>query len=179
MTPRKREHYPNNLSKTINLNKAEQTIYDFLDNRLGVYKNRPGVEFCVNNDDSVHVNYWIKDAPMQDTCLEFGLCYTSSNFNHFISDFGFTGLKQLRAFTSDDLWEMYYKGQVEFYCLITGKKIYFALYFRLEDNKIIVHDDHDHVYKPDEILQTPFQFMQYTQQQFLHYKGPVPKDHLG
>jgi hypothetical protein len=157
------------------VNKAEQTIYNFLDNHLGVYSNRQGVEFVVNNDDSVIVNYWIKDAPMQDTCLEFGLYYTSNNFNDFIGDFGFTRMKQLRALTPDDLWEMYYKGQVEFYCLITGMVIYFGLYFRLQDNKIIVHDDHDKEYKPEEVLQTPLQFIQYTQQQFLHYKDLPPQ----
>jgi hypothetical protein len=160
------------------LDKSEKYIYNFLDNQLGVYNNRQGIEFVVNNDDSVNVNYWIKEAPLEDTIFEFGLCYTSNNFNHFMRDFEFTSTQQLKALSPDHLWTMYYKGQVEFYCMISGKVIYFALYFKLEDNKIIVHDDHDNAYEPDEILQTPLQFIEYTQQQFLHYKGRDPKGYL-
>jgi hypothetical protein len=152
------------------LDRATQSIYNFLDDHVGSYNNRQGIEFAVNIDDSVIVNYVIKDLPLSEN-FEFGLCYTSKNFNEFILDFGFTGTKQLKALTPDHLWELYYKGQAEFYCIIAGKMVYITLYFKLAGNKMIVSDDHDNIYELSKLLQTPIEFVTYTQQQFLNYKG--------
>lgn len=152
------------------MSRASKYIYHFLDDNLGVYSNRHGIEFVVNNDDSVIVNYYIKDPP-QEEGFEFGLCYTSNNFNDFLRDFGFAGTHALKTLSPDRLWEMYYKGQTSIYCIIAEKPVFFALYFKLEGNTMTVQDDHDEAYELDEILQTPEQFTAYTRQQFLLQKG--------
>jgi hypothetical protein len=158
------------------MSRASKHIYDFLDGHLGVYNNRNEVEFVVNNDDSVIVNHWIKEPPLG--VLECGLCYTSDNFHDFLHDFKFAGTRALKAFTPDDLWAMYYNGQAEFYCIISSKVIYFSLYFRLEGNKTIIHDDHDNEYIPNKNLQTPQDFIDYTMKQFMHFKDEGPIDLL-
>ena len=152
------------------MKKASTYIYNFLDDHLGLYNNQQGIEFVVNNDDSVIVNYWIQDPP-QEAHIEFGLWYTSNNFNDFIRDFGFAGTRALKALSPDYLWEMYYKGQAEIYCTLVVKVIFFALYFRRQGNKMIVRDDQDKEYELGEVLQTPRQFAEYTQQQFLLHEG--------
>ena len=155
------------------MSRASKYIYHFLDTHLGVYNNRNGVEFVVNNDDSVIVNHWIKDPPLEEN-IEFGLCYTSDNFNDFLSDFQFAGTQELKALTPNHLWKMYHKGQAAIYCLIAEKGIFFALYFKLEGNTMTVQDDYDTAYELNEILQTPEQFTAYTRQQFLLHKDDTP-----
>ena len=151
------------------MDRASKYIYSFLDSHLDSYNNRQGIEFAVNVDDSVIVNYVIKDLPLSEY-FEFGLCYTSNDFNEFMRDFGFTGTQQLKALSPEHLWEMYYKGQAEFYCIIAGKTVYITLYFRLAGNKMIVSDDHDNQYELTRLLQTPSDFITYTQQQLLQNK---------
>jgi hypothetical protein len=124
----------------------------------------------VNFDDSVIVNYVIKDLPLTEY-FEFGLCYSSNDFYEFMRDFGFTGTQQLKALSPDRLWDMYYKGQAETYCIVGGKMVYIALYFRRAGNKMIVCDDHDNQYELAEILQTPIEIVTYTQQQLLQKRG--------
>ena len=151
------------MTRTI-VNKASKYVYNFLDYHMGMYNNWHGIEFIVNNDDTVLVNYVIKD-PLIEEYIEFGLSYTSNNFNDFMRDFGFNGTHALKALSPNRLWKMYYKGQVEIYCLLLVKVTYLMLSFRLDGNKMIVHDDNDKTYELNEILQTPRQFIEYTQQQ--------------
>ena len=148
------------------MNKATKYIYDFLDDNLGIYYNRQGVEFIVNNDDSVFVNHWIQDPPQKEY-IEIGLWYSSDNFHDFMHDFRFAGTRELKTLSPDRLWEMYYKGQAEIYCILVEKVILFSLYFRLEGNKMIVRDEYDYEYELGEILKTLRQFVEYTQQQAL------------
>src|SRR5688572_9899949 len=144
------------------MNRVSRYIHNFLDDHPGMYINRQGVQFFVNNDGSVVVSYVIKDLP--DKYSLFGLIYTSNNFNDFIQDFEFAGTKQLKALSPDGLWEMYYKGKAEIYCSIKVKAIY-VLFFRREGNKMIVCDDHDAAYELGKVLKTPKQFVEYTRQQ--------------
>jgi hypothetical protein len=147
------------------MSRTSKYIYHFLDAHLGVYNNWNGIEFVVNNDDSVIVNYWIKDPPQEDS-IEFGLCYTSNTFNEFLRDFRFAGTHELRTLTPRHLWEMYHNGQAAIYCIIAENKNFFVLYFTLEGNTMIVQDDYDNKYELNEILQTTEQFTAYTRQQF-------------
>ena len=151
------------MMKTI-INSAGKYIYDFLEDHSGMYYNRKRIEFVVNNDDSVLVNYVITDPPQLDY-IEFGLCYISNNFSEFMRDFGFTVTHELKALSPNRLWEMYYKGKAEIYCLLSVKMTYFALSFRLAGNKMIVRDEYDNEYELDKILKTPKQFIKYTHQQ--------------
>src|SRR5690349_5421616 len=127
------------------MSRTSKYIYRFLDAHLGVYNNWNGIEFVVNNDDSVIVNYWIKDPPLEEN-IEFGVCYTSNNFNDFLRDFRLAGTHELKALTPHRLWEMYHKGQAAIYCIIAENKNFLALYFKLEDNRMIVQDDHEKTY---------------------------------
>ncbi|HEX6432112.1 MAG TPA: hypothetical protein VF008_30685 [Niastella sp.] len=148
------------------MEKASKYIYDFLDDNLGIYYNPQEIEFIVNNDDSVFVNHVIKD-PLLEAYIEFGLFYASDNFNEFMRDFGFTSMRDLKALSPDRLWELYYKGQAEVYCILAVKVFSFALYFRLAGNTMFVRDDRDAAYELGEILQTRRQFVEFTQQRFL------------
>lgn len=146
------------------LNKAGKRIYDFLDDHIGIYHNQQEIEFIVHIDNSVSVAYAIKDPPLSAN-INLGLCYDSNSFSNFMYDFQFTGTRALKALSPDRLWEMYYKGQAEIYCIFEMKKIYFALYFKLNGNTMVVHDDYDNEYELGEILQMPRQFAAYTRQQ--------------
>lgn len=157
----------NQRPETINLNKAGKDIYNFLDDEGVTYNNKQHIEFIVHIDDAVTVNYVIKDPQLVVEYIDFGLCYDSDTFSNFMHDFGFSNLRALKALSPDRLWEMYYKGQAEFFCIFEVKKIYLELYFRLRDNKMIVHDDHNNEYELGEILQTPRQFVEYTQKKVL------------
>ena len=152
------------------MDRATKNIYSFLDDHLGSYNNRQGIEFVVNVDDSVIVNHVIKDLPLSEF-FEFGLYYNSNDFPEFMRDFGFTSTQQLKRLTPDRLWEMYYNGQAETYCIFAGKMVYIALYFRLAGNKMIVCDDHDNQYELAEILQSPIEIVTYTQQRMLQNRG--------
>ena len=145
------------------MDKTSKYVYDFLDDHLGLYNNQQGIEFVVNNDDTVFVNYWIKD-PSLEAHIEFGLFYSSESFNDFINDFRFAGTRALKALSPDRLWEMYNKGQAEVYCIVAEKENFYMLYFRRTGNTMIVRDEHDNEYELEEILQTPRQFVEYTQQ---------------
>ncbi len=152
------------------MSRASKYIYNFLDDHLGLYDNQQGIEFCMNIDDSIFVIYGIKDPPLEEY-IDFGLLYPSNTFNNFMRDFGFAGTQQLKALSPERLWEMYYTGKAEIYCTIVVKVIFYALYFRREGTKMIVRDDYDKEYELGEILQTPMQFAEYTQQQFLFHEG--------
>ena len=152
------------------MNRACKYIYDFLDDHLGIYDNQQGLEFVMNIDDTVFVVYDVKDPPLE-AYIDFGLVYPSNTIVNFVRDFNFINTRQLKALSPGHLWEMYYKGKVEIYCTITVKVIYFSLSFRLQGNKMIVRDDEDKEYELGEILQTPKQFAEYTQQQFLLHEG--------
>lgn len=147
------------------MKKASKYIYSFLDNHIGIFYNRHGIEFIVNNDDSVFVNHWIKD-PQLSTDTEFGLYYYNDNFNDFIHDFRFAHTRDLKTLSPERLWEMYYKGQAEIYCALVPETIYYCMYFRRQGNTMIVRDDDDNKYELSEILQTPRQFVEYTQNSF-------------
>ena len=148
------------------MEKASTYILEFLYAHAGIYHNPQKIEVVLNYDDSVIVNYLIKDPP-QAAYIEFGMCYENDNFNDFMRDFRIARPHELTALSPDHLWELYYKGKAEVYCLLAEKVVYMALYFRLNGNKMIVHDDEDAAYKLDEILQTPKQFIEYTHQQCL------------
>lgn len=152
------------------MDKACKSIYEFLDDHLGLYDNQQGVEFCMNIDDSVFVIYGIKDPPLEEY-IDFGLLYPSNAFSKFVRDFKFAGTKELKALTPDHLWEMYYNGKAEIYCTLVVKVIFYSLYFRRKGNTMIVRDENDKEYELGEILQTPRQFAEYTQQQFLLHEG--------
>lgn len=152
------------------MNRASKSIYEFLDDHLGLYDNQAGIEFCMNIDETVFVIYGIKDPPLEEY-VDFGLLYPSSEFSQFMRDFKFAGTQELIAMKPDKLWEMYHSGKAEVYCTIVVRVIFFCLYFRRQGNKMIVRDEHDLEYELGEVLQTPRQFLEYTQQQFLLYEG--------
>ena len=151
------------------MNTASKYIYIFLDDHLGLYNNPQGIEFVVHNDDTVFVNYLIED-PTLPAYIEFGLCYPNNDFNNFVRDFRLTGTHALQALSPHHLWELYYTGQAEIYCIVSEKRFYFTMYFRLTENKMMVHDEDNAPYELGEIFQTPGQFVEYTEQQALHLR---------
>ena len=152
------------------MTKAEKHIYAFLDDHLGIYDNPQGIEFVMNNDDSVFVIIPLNPPP--EPYVDFGLCYPSNDFYKFVRDFHFSGTLAVKALTIDNLWSMYYKGKVEIYCTIVVKVIFHVLYFRLtKNNTMIVRDDYDNEHEIFEVFKWPQQFLEYTQSHFLLKEG--------
>jgi hypothetical protein len=152
------------------MTKAGRHIYAFLDNYLGIYDNPQGIEFCMNLDDSVFVIYPVNPPP--EPWIDFGLLYPSNEFNKFVRDFHFAGARELKTMTPERLWGMYRKGKAEIYCTLCVQIIFHALYFRLtKKNTMIVRDDYDNEHEIGEVLQSPLQFMEYTQNHFLNKEG--------
>jgi hypothetical protein len=151
------------------MTRAERNIYSFLDNHLGLYDNPHGLEFCMNIDDSVFV---VHPLSPPEPWIDFGLLYPSAPFLTFMRDFRFKNSHDLVSLTPARLWAMYRQGQAEIYCTIVVKIIFHALYFRLtENNKMIVRDDHDNEHEIGEVLTSPNQFLEYTQNHFLLNEG--------
>jgi hypothetical protein len=151
------------------MTKAEKDIYTFLDDHLGIYDNPQGIGFCMNADDSVFV---IKTLDPPEPYVDFGLFYPGNEFNKFVSDFQFSGARDLEALTIDNLWSMYYKGKAEIYCTLVVKVIFYALFFRLtKNNTMIVRDDFDNEHEVFEVFRSSQQFLEYTQSHFLFNEG--------
>jgi hypothetical protein len=147
------------------MTRAGRHIYAFLDDHLGIYDNPQGIEFVMNMDDSVFVICPIHPPP--EPYIDFGLIYPSQPFDEFVEDFQFSGTLAVKRLNADKLWNMYQKGKVEIYCTIAIKVIFFALYFRIaNDNTMIVRDDFDQEHVLGEVLTSPQQFLDYTQNLF-------------
>ena len=147
------------------MTRAGKYIYAFLDNHLGLYDNPHGLQFLMNNDESVYINCPINPPP--EPYAEFGLLYASQSFDEFINDFQFTGTLGLKRLTAQQLWDMYYKGKVEVCCGIMVKIISYTLYFRIANNNtMIVRDDYDREHILGEVFTYPQQFLEYTQNLF-------------
>jgi hypothetical protein len=151
------------------MTRAARHIFEFLDDHLGIYDNPQGLEYCVNCDESVFVIYNMQ-AP--EEYFEFGLLYDSTPFSKFMRDFKFANLGEVKALGPDRLWEMYYAGKAEIFCTLCANIIFHALYYRLtKRNTMIVRDDYDQEFELEEVLTTPRQFLEYTQQHFLMKEG--------
>lgn len=147
------------------MTRAGKYIYNFLDDHLGIYDNPQGIEFVMNIDDSVFVVYPINPPP--EPYVDFGLMYPSQTLDEFVTDFQFTGTLGLKRLTPEQLWNMYQRGKVEIYCTIAVKVIFHALYFRMGgNNTMIVRDDYDQEHVLGEVLTSPYQFLEYTQNLF-------------
>jgi hypothetical protein len=152
------------------MTRAARHIYQFLDDYLGIYDNPQGIEFCMNNDNSVFVIYPLEPPP--EPCIDFGLLYPCNAFSRFVRDFQFAGTRGLKELTPENLRTMYQNGKVEIYCTICIQVIYHALYFRLtKKNTMIVRDDQDIEHEVGEVFLHPIQFVEYTTNHFLHQEG--------
>jgi len=151
------------------MTRVGRNIYEFLDDHLGLYDNPQGLEFCMNCDGSVFV---IHNLPSCEAYIDFGLLYNSNPFSIFLRDFKFANTRELKALGPDRLWEMYYAGKAEIFCTLCVNIIFHALYYRLtKRNTMIVRDDYDQEIELEEVLTTPRQFLEYTQQHFLMKEG--------
>jgi len=151
------------------MTRAGRNIYEFMDDHLGIYNNPQGLEFCMNVDESIFV---IHNLPSPEEFFDFGLLYDSMPFSKFLRDFKFTGTRDVKELPPDRLWEMYYAGKVEIFCTLCANIIFHALYYRLtKRNTMIVRDDYDQEYELGEVLTTPRQFLEHTQQHFLMTEG--------
>jgi len=152
------------------LTKAARHIYKFLDNYFGLYDNPEGIQFIVNNDDTVFVVLAIDPPP--EPWIDYGLMYPCTPFPQFIRDFHFGSINELIALKQAEFWNMYRQGKVEIYCSIVVKDIFYALYYRItKKNTMIVRDDYDNEHEVGEIFYNPIQFMEYTQNHWLLMEG--------
>lgn len=156
--------------KTPVMTRAGRHIYEFMDDHLGIYDNPQGIEFCMNTDDSIFVIYNFNPPP--EEYVDFGLLYNSTPFSKFLRDFKFAGTKEVKALSPEHLWKMYYAGKVEIFCTLCVNVIFHALYYRISRrNTMIVRDDYDNRIELPEVLTTPRQFVEFTQQHFLMTEG--------
>ena len=149
---------------------AARHIYQFLDDYLGIYDNPQGIEFCMNNDDTVFVILPLNPPP--EPWIDFGYMYPSTAFIKFVRDFQFASTLGLKRLSSANLESMYQAGKVEIYCTIVINVIFYCLYFRLtKHNTMIVRDDYDNEHEVGEVFHSPIQFMEYTQNHWLLKEG--------
>jgi hypothetical protein len=141
---------------------ATLPIYNFIEAFQPQYINPHGVEFTLNADSSVYVVFaW--DDKHQDQCLEFGICYSNTNFEAFLESFRITSIQQLKSLTKAKLWDLYHTGNAEVFCSFgVHFNNSFQLHFHNKEHRIIASNAAGEDHEVHEPLKTPRQFMQYT-----------------
>lgn len=159
------------------MNTEIQQIYDFMVVFDPSYINRHGVEFISHDDKSVYVHFkW--DDLFEDRRLDFGISYSNEDFETFLSDFKISSIQQLKLLTRERLWEVYYQGKGEVYCIFADDP-YFSLNFRRKNNRMVARNEKDKHHVVNEKLITPLQFMQYTYRSNLSQKDEPDFDAFG
>jgi AraC-like DNA-binding protein len=143
------------------------TVSDFIDEHE-IYNNLHDVEIVTHFDDSVSVvSNWPGELSEGDIYIE--LFFESNTIAEFIQAFGIQRIDDLKNITQEFLLNLYKEGKAAIWCSI-DTLTYYSLQFRKQNNKIFATDDRHIEHVTTELLETPKQFMDYTQQRFLFHR---------
>ncbi len=143
------------------------TVRDFIDEHE-IYNNLHDVEIVTHFDDSVGVvSNWPGELSEGDIYIE--LYFESNTIEEFIQAFGIQRIDDLKNITQEFLLNLYAAGKAIIWCSI-DTLTYYSLQFRKQNNKILATDDRQIEHVTTELLETPQQFMDYTQQHFLFHR---------
>jgi AraC-like DNA-binding protein len=143
------------------------TVSDFIAENE-IYDNLHDVEIVTHFDDSVSVaSYWPGEISGEDIYIE--LFFESNTIAEFIQVFGIQCIDDLKNITQEFLLNLYKEGKAAICCSIDNLT-YYSLQFRKQNNKIFATDDQRIEHVTTVLLETPQQFMDYTQQRFLFHR---------
>jgi AraC-like DNA-binding protein len=139
------------------------TVTDFIVGEE-IYNNPHEVEIVVHNDNSVTVvSNWPGEISEDDIYIE--LFFESDTIAAFIEAFDIRQIDDLKNITQESLLNYYKTGKAIVWCSI-DTQTYYSLLFSKRNNKIFATDDRQIEHETTALLETPQQFMDYTQQYF-------------
>lgn len=151
--------------KTFIMKAITRAVYDFMDQRLGIYVNPHQVEILLDEEDAISVScHWPGDPVQEPFFIE--LEYDSATIEEFVTVFGITTLRHIGAITPAILMELYRKGQVVIFSAISTPPFFYSLHFRKQHNTITATAANKVAYAVTGLLETPRDFMTYTLQHF-------------
>jgi hypothetical protein len=143
-------------------------VNDFIVNQ-GVYGNPHNVEIVTHGDDSVSVTSdWPGETGEGDIYIE--ISFESNTMAEFYRVFGIKTIDDLTHITQEFLLYLYKQGQATVSCTIDTIISYYSLQFRKQHNTLLAMDVHQIEHETTLLLETPQQFIDYTQQRFLSHK---------
>jgi hypothetical protein len=141
-----------------NLNKSVQ---DFMDNQL-VYDNPHNVEITTNEHDAVYIaSDWPGERKNEAFTLE--IVFESKTLAEFIYVFGILSVNDLTRITPAFMLTLYHQGKADICCSVDTLISHFPLRFRKRNNAIQATDHGGVQHEVLVLLDTPQQFLDYTQ----------------
>ena len=143
-----------------------QAVYDFMDERMGIYVNPYKVEIVLEEQDCIGASCdWPGESDDDYYYLE--LVFDSDTIDTFTTVFGIKLINQIDAIQPALLLELYRQGKTVIHSAIDHPPIYYLLQFRKQHNIISVtgseEEKSEEVHEP---LETPKEYMAYTLQHF-------------
>jgi AraC-like DNA-binding protein len=140
------------------------TVTDFLLDHE-IYNNPHAVEIVTHVDNTVSVvSNW--PGELSDGEMYIELFFESDTIAAFIQVFGIKRIKDLENITQEFLLNLYKAGKGTIWCSI-DTQTYYSLLFSKRNHKIFATDDRQIEHETTALLETPQQFIDYTQQYFL------------
>jgi len=145
---------------------AQQTLSEFLEDRLPVYYNPAGVDFYLNADGSLFI---CADYPgieqKDDIFLE--LFQEVKTVDALMSLLHMSRAEHIDRVTPEDLIRLYDQGKINIVCTLEGV-LERELSFRKHKNNIWARNTREEIHQVTKHLQKPEDFITYT----LNYYAP-------
>jgi AraC-like DNA-binding protein len=143
------------------------TVNEFIDENE-IYDNPNAVEIVTHFDETVTVvSNWPGEKSEGDIYIE--LFFESNTIAEFIQVFGIRCVDDIKNITQEFMLNLCQEGKAIIWCSI-DTQTYYSLQFRKQNDKILATDDRHIEHETTELLETPQQFMDYTQQRFLIHR---------
>jgi hypothetical protein len=142
-----------------------RAVFDFMDERLGIYVNPYNVEFILDEEDAISVScHFPHEVTYKTFFIE--LEFDSNTIAEFTNAFGITSLKHLGTIDPDLLMTLYQQGKATIFSAIDTPPSYYTLHFRKQHNLTLVKGENNIELAVTTPLETPNQFLAYTLQQY-------------
>jgi hypothetical protein len=149
-----------------NLNRSVQ---DFMDNQL-VYDNPHDVEITTNEHDAVWIaSDWPNEQKNEAFTLE--IVFESKTLTEFLHIFGILSVEDIKHITPAFMLALYQQGKAEICCAVDTLISHFPLRFRKHNNTMQATDHGGVQHEVLILLETPQQFIHYTQLRSLSPKN--------
>ena len=146
------------------MKRTKKGILNLFDQSGSIYTNPHAVELTLLEEEVCMSITWPDREFDEDITLE--VVHNSPTIGHFIKEFGLTSSAGIDNITTSTFINMFHRGRACVFCLI-DRHPGFSLYFRKQHNKLIATDDWNIKHVVPVTLQTPEEFISYTQR---HYR---------
>ena len=142
-----------------------RAVFDFMDERMGIYVNPYNVEFILDEEDAISVScHWPNEPVHKVFFIE--LEFDSDTIEEFVDAFGITSLRHMGTVNPDLLMQLYQQGKATIFSAIDTPPTYYTLHFQKRHDTTWARGENN-IEQPVSVpLETPNQFLAYTLQHY-------------